>query len=212
MYLCVVSGLVRGLNLLQHFDCNAACCVLKLSDWSAVRTEAWKEGPWVKGVEGPTRGVLEEEGLWWTSWFLRALCVGYNSKRGPLHTKKRGRASLREDAGTLTPAAGSMGRLPVHPFKSQIRCSLSWSSWPFIDWVTVNVYRKKSKHCHPTSYTTHSTDILPLQTFLSVLQVSPWRRGHVPATERANYEGCVSSPLPPTRLLTIENIIHVSRL
>lgn len=73
----------------------------------------------MKGVEGPTRGVLEEEGWLVTDLlgFEGPLC-GLLQQGGPLHKKKRGRAGSREGAGALAPAAGSMGRTPAHPFKS----------------------------------------------------------------------------------------------
>ncbi|XP_041643164.1 ADP-ribosylation factor-like protein 15 isoform X2 [Cheilinus undulatus] len=49
-------------------------------------------------------------------------------------------------------------------------------------------------------------------------QVNPWGRGHVPATESANYfqpsqeDGCFSSLVPQACILTTENVIYPPRL
>lgn len=73
----------------------------------------------MKGVDSPTRGVLEKEGWLGTDLlgFESPLC-GLLQQGSPLHKKKRERAGLKEGAGTLAPAAGSMGKTPAHPFKS----------------------------------------------------------------------------------------------
>ena len=72
----------------------------------------------MKRVEGPTRGVLPEEGWLVTDLLgLEGPLCGLLQQGGPLHKKQRG---SREGAGAVAPAAESMGRTPAHPLKSHI--------------------------------------------------------------------------------------------
>lgn len=70
---CTDSNLTHGLNLLQEWSTlillpRAVCWsggLLQLSSWLTVRTAVWKGGFRVKGVDSPTRGVLEKEAVAW---------------------------------------------------------------------------------------------------------------------------------------------------
>lgn len=124
---CTDSNLTHGLNPLQEWSTlillpRAVCWsggLLQLSSWLTVRTAVWKGGFRVKGVDSPTRGVLEKEAVAWDRPpGLWEPSVWAATARQPLPKKKRERAGLKEGAGTLAPAAGSMGRTPAHPFKS----------------------------------------------------------------------------------------------
>lgn len=102
----------------EHFDCNAACSVLKRESAAAFRLvncQDWsvKGGPLSERGGGPTRGVLEEEGLWWTSWFFESPLCGLLQQRGPPSHEEE-----REGHAQGKVLAWGMGRMPAHPFKS----------------------------------------------------------------------------------------------
>lgn len=224
--LCRLDAWFKSFAEGEHFDCNAACCVLKLgpaAPLKLVNCQDWsvKGGPRVKGVESPTRGVLQEEGWLVTDLlgFEGPLC-GLLQQGGPLHKKKRGKAAgSREGAGALAPAARSLGRTPVYPFKSHrpdVPCqgALALNKLSYCKSVI-----RQGKHGHPTSPTPHTSQIFCPHRLVLVSQRSTPGEGamsqllNLPITFQPTQEdGCFSSPLPPTRTLTIENVIHTSRL
>lgn len=111
----------------------------------------------MKGVEGPARGVLEEEGWLVTDLlgFEGPLC-GLLQQGGPLHKENRGR-DLREGAGALAPAAGSLGRTPAHPFKSHRPDVLCQGALAFNKLSYCKSVIRQGKHGHSTSPTTHTS-------------------------------------------------------
>lgn len=90
----------------------------------------------MKGVEGPTRGVLEEEGWLVTDLlgFEGPLC-GLLQQGGLLHKKKKGRAGeLEGRCWRIGPCNREHGQNASSPVQvPETRCSLSASSWPLIN-------------------------------------------------------------------------------
>ena len=146
--------------------------------------------------------------------------MGFYSKTA-LFTRRRegGQAGSREGAGALAPAAGSMGRTPAHPFKSHrpdVPCqgALAFNKLSYCKSVI-----RQGKHGHPTSPTPHTSHVFgPHRLFLVSHRSTPGEGAmsqllNLPITFQPTHEdGCFSSPLPLTRTLTIENVIHASRL
>lgn len=176
----------------------------------------------MKGVEGPTRGVLEEEGWLVTDLlgFDGPLC-GLLQQCGPLHKKKREReGGLKGRCWRIGPCSREHGQDASSPVQAaQTRCSLSRSSCPFNKLSYCKSVIKQGKHGHPTSPTTHTSKILCPHRLFSVSYSSIPGEGamsqllNLPIIFQPTQEdGCFPSSLPPTRTLTIENVIHASRL